>query len=106
MQFLSGVGGLGSTPVNVEYVMASLDAQRKQQEARLKANVDPRLSHDLQMQADPASRAFEQRIFEQRLIEQMRAREEKAKADAAKKKNTTVLIGAVAAIGAAFLLLK
>jgi hypothetical protein len=58
------------------------------------------------MQADPASRAFEQRIFEQRLIEQMRAREEKAKADAAKKKNTTVLIGAVAAIGAAFLLLK
>jgi hypothetical protein len=116
MQFLSGVGGLGSTPVDLQYVLASLDAQAARQGARLKKNVDAAMART-PLPFDAASAALEQRLFDQMraALEQMRAREEKAKADAAKadaakadaaKKNTTVLIGAVAAIGAAFLLLK
>lgn len=96
MQFLSGVGGLGSTPVNLEYVLASLDAQQARYSARLKGNVDVAMART-PLPVDAASRALEQR-----LIEQMAAR----KAAAAQSKNKKLAIGAVVALGAAFLLLQ
>lgn len=100
MQFLSGVGELGSKPVkpvDLEALSAFLDAQAARESARLKANVDKAMART-PLPFDTANRALEQR-----LMEQMAAR--KAAAVAAKKKKK-LAIGAVVALGAAFLLLQ
>jgi len=101
MQFLSGVGGLGSTPVDLQYVLASLDAQAARQGARLKKNADAAVART-PLWVDPASAAFEQRLFDQ-----MRARKaaQEAAEEAAKQKKK-MLLGAAAVLGAAFFLLK
>ena len=99
MQFLSGVGELGSKPVkpvDLEALSAFLDAQRARDVARLKANVDKA------MERTPPPFDTARRALEQRLMEQMAAR----KAAAVAAKNKKLAIGAVVALGAAFLLLQ